>query len=67
MKFNTKALAQLTLSLTLLAGIVVVSTTTTFAQEKEEKTSTKHAKKAKISIAAARTTALQKAPGTVDG
>jgi len=46
MKFNTKALAQLTLSLTLLAGIVVVSTTTTFAQEKEEKTSTKHAKKA---------------------
>ncbi|HQX54761.1 MAG TPA: PepSY domain-containing protein [Pyrinomonadaceae bacterium] len=67
MKFNTKALAQLTLSLTLLAGIVVVSTTTTFAQEKEEKTSTKHAKKAKISLAAARATALQKAPGKVEG
>lgn len=66
MKLNTNSLVKLTFSLALLACVVVVSSSTTFAQEKEEKASTKLAKKAKIFFVTARATALQKAPGVVE-
>ncbi len=66
MKLNTNTLTKITFSLALLAGIVVVSSTTTFAQEKEEKSNAKLAKQAKITMEAAKATAMEKVPGTVE-
>ncbi len=70
MKLKINFLAKLTFTLALLAGMVAVSSATTFAQEKEEKeekTSSKVAMKAKITMDAARSIALAKAPGKVEG
>ncbi len=66
MKLNTNTLTKITFSLALLAGIVVVSSTTTLAQEKEEKSNAKLAKQAKITMEAAKATAMEKVPGTVE-
>ncbi len=66
MKLSMNTLTKLTFSLAILVGIVVVTSTTTLAQEKEEKTNAKLEKQAKITLEAAKATALAKVPGTVE-
>lgn len=66
MKSKKNSVVRLALAALMLAGIGGLSSTDTFAQEKEEKANPKLARQAKITLDAARETALKNAAGEIE-